>query len=99
VTPEKQGVTELWALKPDGTFSFRRISDSSGKIENEVLGQWRVNDSILSLWLDDEPISVRRLLGAPSDKTPIFLIGPDEFGLGGKEPRDTWRRSENLELN
>lgn len=95
VTPEKKGVTELWELRPDGAFAYRRIADSTGRSENKFFGRWHVEDSVLAVWRDDEPWSVRRPLGGTSDKTPIFLISSDEFGLGGKGPRNTCRRSKN----
>jgi len=96
--PDEPGLRKFLTLDANGRFSVRTVSDSSGKVVRQISGRWRVDGGTMLLWTDDDRF-LRRLFGQPTERTPVFLVGPDEFKLGAAEHASSFRRSPTTPEN
>ncbi len=90
--PDEPGLRKFLSLGANGRFSVIRISDSTGKAVQNLSGRWRVDRGMMLLSTDDDDNLLRKLLGQPTDRMPVFLTGPDEFKLGTPNSASSFRR-------
>ena len=89
---DSPGVTKRTSFNRDGTFRILHFSDSTSAVLQNTRGRWRIENSALVLWLEDDKLT-RRLLGYPTDVTPISLLEEGKFTLS-TDGETVWVRQD-----